>query len=333
MSDPNPTTTAAVISNNTTGSPVGDFTGTQDTHLREQNTTANYATSSTFEATKWDAGDHSHALLKFSGLSNIPATATVTSVTVGLWLDGDNGGTHTIDLRRALRGWVENQATWNIYSSGNNWATSGGLSAGNDRVSTVSGSIVGVGSTQQYYTVTQTSGGLVNDVQGWIDGTLTNNGWHLERSGTGNDNTYKYFGAADGDNGHRPYLSVTYFTPPTTTVVISNNTTGTPVGTVGGTEDTWLQQDNPTTNRGASSLIDISKYGSGSHGHGLLKFSGLSNLPSNAIITSITLGLWLETDGEVPIRLISVENSVHGWRPKQLGISTQLGIIGRRAAV
>lgn len=196
------------ITDNTTGSPTGTV-GVDDTRIREQATTTNYGGSSSLEIAKWDAGDHTHGLIKFD-LSSVSGPVTVTSVTVGIYLQADGGGTHAFDLRRLLINWVEAEATWNIYATGQSWTTVGGLSDGNDRVGTASGQITGVAATTQYYTVVQTSGGLVDDVQGWINGTFSNFGWHISRNGTGNDSTNKDFVSSDGTNGQRPYLTVVY---------------------------------------------------------------------------------------------------------------------------
>lgn len=196
------------ITDNTSGSPTGTV-GVSNTQIREGNATTNYGTNSNFEVTKYGAGDHTHGLLKFD-LSSVSGPVTVTSVTVGIYLNFGDAASQDVDFRRLLRNWVEGQATWNVYSTGNSWTTAGGLSAGNDRVSTVSGTITGVTGTSQYWTVVQTSGGLVDDVQGWINGTFPNYGWHLERSGSGEDATSKTFKTDDSDNGNRPYLTVVY---------------------------------------------------------------------------------------------------------------------------
>lgn len=196
------------ITDNTTGSPTGTV-GVSNVQIREGAPTTTYGSDTTFELTKYGAGDHTHALVKFD-LSSVSGPVTVTSVTVGIYLISDGGGTHTIDLRRALRNWVEAQATWTEYATASSWTTAGALGAGTDRVDTASGQITGVASTTQYYTVVQASGGLVDDVQGWINGTFPNYGWHLERNGAGNDSTFKVFVSDDGTNGQRPYLTVVY---------------------------------------------------------------------------------------------------------------------------
>lgn len=195
------------ITDNTGGTP-----GVASTQIRQADATTNYGTDSTFETTKWSSGDHTHALLKFD-LSSVSGPVTVTSVTVGIFQNGAGGATaQTLDFRRLLRNWVENEVTWNIYSTGNNWTTAGGLSDGNDRQATASGQITGITTTSQYYTVVQTSGGLVDDVQGWINGSFPNYGWHLSRNGTGNDATYRTWISDDGSNEFGPYLTVEYTT-------------------------------------------------------------------------------------------------------------------------
>jgi hypothetical protein len=203
-----------VISDNTTGSYIGDYTGTDDAALQEADPTSNHGADSQFEVSKYGSGSHTHLLIRFAGLSNITGPVTVTAVTLGMYLtNSDEAASHTINIYRALRAWNVSQTTWNVYTTGNNWTTAGALSSGNDRAASTSGQITGVQTPLVWVTVTQTTtGGLIDDVQGWINGTVTNNGWHLERNGTGNDSQYRIFTDSDGTNGERPYLSVTYTT-------------------------------------------------------------------------------------------------------------------------
>lgn len=201
-----------VISDNTTGTYIGDYTGTDDNQMSESDPTANNDGGLEFETSKFAVSSHGHTLIRFAGLSNITGPVTVTSVTFGLYLsNSDAGATQTIDIRRVLRSWNTTQATWNVYTTGNSWTTAGALSDGNDRTGTASGQLTSVQTSGQWYSVTQTTtGGLIDDVQGWINGTVTNNGWHLSRNGAGDDSTYRIWVSSDGTNGERPYLSVTY---------------------------------------------------------------------------------------------------------------------------
>jgi hypothetical protein len=194
--------TVTVISDNT----GDDYAGTEDTSISNTNPTTNYGTSSTMELTNWAGGSDKHLCLSFSGLSNISASEVVSSVTLGIYRFNGDANTHSIGLKRLLRNWVEAQATWNIYSTGNNWTTGGGESDGNDRSGTSSGSFSS-SSVAGYKTITST-GQLMDDVQDFIDGTLTNYGHHVEVLDA--SNYWAQYRASEGTDGQRPYLSVTH---------------------------------------------------------------------------------------------------------------------------
>jgi hypothetical protein len=201
------------ISDNLTGAHVGTYTGVDDAQLKQTDATGNYGASETFEASKYGGADFTHSVIKFTGLSNIIGPVTVTSITFGFYLqtDGAAGAAHTIDIRRALQNWIEAEATWSVYSTGNNWNTVGGIGAEVDRISAVSGQVTNITTAGVFYSVTKTSGGLVDDVQGWINGSFANYGWHLERNGAGADATFKTYASSDNASTDlRPFLDVTY---------------------------------------------------------------------------------------------------------------------------
>ena len=202
-----------IVSDNTTGVGTGTYSGVDDNGLQELSPTTNNGSAASFYVSKYSTGDFQNGVLKFTGLSNIPTNATVTSVTIGLYVIESGTNTQNLDFRRLLRDWVEAEATWNIYSTGNNWTTAGGSSAGNDRVDAISGSLSAETTLNQFYTVTQSSGGLVDDVQAWISGSASNYGWHIEKEGAGNDEQFKRITSTEGTDGNRPYLSVTYTVP------------------------------------------------------------------------------------------------------------------------
>jgi hypothetical protein len=188
------------------------YAGSVDVKLRGLNPTTNYA-SAELGIFKYATGpDHEHTLVKFTGLSSISGPVTVSAATLYLYFyTGEGSGNNTThEARRLLRDWVENQATWNIFSTGNSWATAGGLSDGNDRVAAVSGSNTFAGNAAAGYQAF-TGAGLATDVEGWINGTFPNYGWHLERQGTGNDARYRYFRSSEYTTAsQRPYLEITY---------------------------------------------------------------------------------------------------------------------------
>ena len=189
------------------------YTGIVDTRISAGSPTSNYGDGSGIQVAKYEAGGHQHSLIAFTGLSNIPGTATIKSVTLGFYVHDSAAGTRTIKLTRVLRNWVEAEATWNIYSTGNNWTTAGCLSDGNDRAASASnaGQSLGTGGSARWVTVTVTSGGILGDVKNWVDGTYSNYGWHIERDDGANDSTYDAIWSTEGDtNGLKPYLKVVY---------------------------------------------------------------------------------------------------------------------------
>jgi hypothetical protein len=182
-----------------------DYAGATDTNLVSTAPTTNYATAINADISKYAVGDHNHALFVFD-VSAIGAGQTVSAATwSGVVYYGNLYG-YTVSARRVLRDVVITQSTWNIWKTSNNWGTAGGISDGADRVGTASGataSITGTGT----WTI---SSGLTADVEGWINGTLSNYGWHFARTDAGEDTHYIGFYSAEGTDGSRPSLSITY---------------------------------------------------------------------------------------------------------------------------
>lgn len=68
-------------------------------------------------------------LIKFD-LSTLPSDAAISAATLSLYSNTDNSSTaRTFRVFRQKRAWVETQATWNSYSTGNGWSTAGGFHA------------------------------------------------------------------------------------------------------------------------------------------------------------------------------------------------------------
>jgi hypothetical protein len=191
-----------------------DFAGTDDSLLSQASPTTNYGSSNEIGATKFAGGDHYNTLLSFSGISSLPSSLSVSSVTLGLYLKNAGGAsTQTLSIKRLLRNWIEAQATWNIFATSSNWTTGGALSDGNDRSATTSASISSNGTTGVYQTVTDT-GTFAAIIEDYADGTLVNYGEHIERTDGADDSTYRVFTSSEGTDGQRPYLIVTYTSGP-----------------------------------------------------------------------------------------------------------------------
>lgn len=224
--------TTSVISENTTR----DFAGVVETDLKEISPTTNSGTTDPVEVTAWSTGDNTRTLIRFSGLSNIPASAVVSSVTLELWCSFRTaGGTGTIDIYRATRAWNVAQATWNEYATSSAWATAGGRGTGDSAASTsYSGTQSGTGAYKSF-----SSAGLIADVQAWIDGSVTNDGWLLKNNqdpaSAGLNDTFG-FTSSEGSDGHRPKLTVVYSVGPALSAPTASGITST-TATIGATTD------------------------------------------------------------------------------------------------
>ena len=105
-----------------------DITVGSDTVLFVENYSTNYGTEVyTF------INDYTAATFKAVSISSINASActgTITSAKLYLYYYDHAGGTDGVGLStrtcKLTRSFVEGQATWTIYSTGNNWTTAGG---------------------------------------------------------------------------------------------------------------------------------------------------------------------------------------------------------------
>ena len=197
----------------------GEAGANTDTWLRSSSPNSNYGTNASLyigdNLAAVDCGNCS--LVKFD-ISSIPAGSTIYSVTASFYEDeaqAGNGGatTRTITMHRMLRNWVEAEATWNIYSTGNSWTTGGGRGDGTDRVGTASASVQsGVKAANDH--VDFTGAGLVADVQGWLDEDYNNYGWLLDCdsnfSGVSEYSNSRYRSSDHATAAQRPVLTVIY---------------------------------------------------------------------------------------------------------------------------
>ena len=100
--------------------PTNNYGAEPDLRIGERNTHVDYVI---------------RTLIKFD-LSGLPADAIISSAVLSLWCVTDKSShARTFRVYRVKRDWVEDEATWNIYSTGNNWQTSGAAGA-NDREAT-----------------------------------------------------------------------------------------------------------------------------------------------------------------------------------------------------
>ena len=143
-------------------------------------------------------------LIKFD-LSTLPSDATLITNTLSLFATADiASGSRTVRVYRTKRAWVETEATWNIYSTGNNWSTAGGFHT-DDCEQTDIGSVV--------LSATET----LNQFKNWVLTPTTKaaldlgNGWMI-RNTTEVDDAYRYDSSESVTSAQRPKLVIDYVT-------------------------------------------------------------------------------------------------------------------------
>lgn len=153
------------------------------------------------------------SLLTFN-LSSIPAGSTITGVTCKMYNTGGDltDNNRTARAYRVRRNWSLTQVTWNVYTTGNSWSTAGCGDTTNDRESTELGTLSCVNPPSAGYLNSTFDATLV---QGWLDGTFTNNGlvWIMDTE----TNDMQRF---DGDTGTNPPQLVIDYTPPASFMIM-----------------------------------------------------------------------------------------------------------------
>ncbi len=145
---------------------TNSYTGNDDTYLRSKLATTNYGSATTLQHDLNDStGGNEYSLLKWN-VSSIPAAAAVQTVTLGFTVSNSSAGAYNV--YQYNNAWVESTATWT-----------------NQTPDSYLGSLVG--------TITATSTGTksitlnaagVAMVQGWVNGTVTNNGILIKSAST-----------------------------------------------------------------------------------------------------------------------------------------------------
>ncbi len=185
-----------------------DAAAGKDTLLRLQNPDTNWGTNASVVIGE-DKGAVSHwrSLIQFD-LSGLADNAIISAATFSLYATIDQAdNATTFRVFRVKRAWVEAEATWNVYSTGNSWQIAGAAGA-DDRELTDIGS--------RAFSSTET-------LNQWKDFALTpttkagldlGNGWFLKADLE--DNTAYYFGSSDDPvAGQRPKLVIEYTLPET----------------------------------------------------------------------------------------------------------------------
>lgn len=195
----------------------------------DDDTSANGAGSRIFSGNT-DAGAQRRALLEFDVAGNVPAGATINSVTLQLFVNRSQiAGTRTVELRRLLTSWSEGPSdpsgqegggesaqlgdvTWRYtnYDPGNEPGSPQWTSLGGDFSATQSAqtTVAAEGTTP-----TWSSAQMEADVQSWLDAPAGNFGWLLKDTSNSGTGTAKRYGSRENNKvEQRPQLTIDFTT-------------------------------------------------------------------------------------------------------------------------
>jgi len=196
--------TTITISENTGAT----YSGLIATFNKEGSPTTNYNTDTTFETFSYASGDRGHGFLLPTGLASVGAgTVTNAKFRVRCSVAQCNGAvvTQTIEMYRLLQNQVQTQLTWNIYSTGNNWSTAGGLSATDADLTVLASQGLANGTANTY--IEFSGANLDQYVEDVINGVNPNYGILMARnSDTAYDLAYVIWNSDTATDGQRPEL-------------------------------------------------------------------------------------------------------------------------------
>ena len=183
-----------------------------DTYLSQATATTNFDTSVVLSIGDNAGGTAIRRAWIKSDFSAIPAGRRFVSAVLNLNPDADgSSNARTMSAHRCLRAVVSNQATWNIFSTGNNWGTAGASNSSTDYDGATALGTMAVSASPTidvFLQMTFTAAGVA-EYQKLYDGTYTNNGIILFVA-TQNTDRINYDSQDSTTANLRPFITVTY---------------------------------------------------------------------------------------------------------------------------
>ncbi|HZC28263.1 MAG TPA: DNRLRE domain-containing protein, partial [Gaiellaceae bacterium] len=174
-------------------------TASGDTYADQStlNAGGNFGTNTTMLVESSQAlglGTNKRSFVKFDLSScSIPASAQIVSSTLNLYLSTAPTAARTYDAYRVTASWAETSLTWNNQPS----------------VAASATSSIGTGTTSG----TTLSWNVASDVQSFVSGSATNNGWLIRDSSESSSTTRRgtFATRETGTASQRPSLAITYY--------------------------------------------------------------------------------------------------------------------------
>ena len=184
-----------------------DDTSGLDTYITSENATTNYGTNATMRVGNQIDAYNNRGLLKFD-LSTIPSSAIVSSAILTLTISTAWGAAN-VAIYRQKKAWVEAQATWNIYSTGNNWTSAGGFNASDCEQTNIGSGTPSSNSVGTVLNITLSA----SAIQEMIAGSFTNNGFLIKTTTEAGDNATLFATSSHATSSYRPKLVIGYSLP------------------------------------------------------------------------------------------------------------------------
>jgi len=182
----------------------------QDTYLDFGAPTSNFDTSTQLNIGSSPAGTNPYRTWIKPDFSSIPSGIVFQSAIFYITPIGDaSSNARTMDARRCLRVVVSNQATWNVFSTGNNWGTAGCSNSTTDYDGAVAiGTMTQPASPTLNVPLQMTM--TASELQKLYDGTYANNGIILFVD-VQNADGIPYASTDNATSAYRPFITVTYW--------------------------------------------------------------------------------------------------------------------------
>ena len=179
-----------------------------DVHIYAGAATTNYAS----DTENIISGDRQffniYRTLIIFDLSGIPAGSTINSATLELYQHAEShsgSGSTTHAVYRLKRNWVEDEATWNVYSTGNSWSSAGGFHT-DDCEQTAIGTCSLSGTEGAGYKSWTLDTDAISEI---VESTWTNYGF-MVKSQTENDDGHHFRPSEYVESAQHPKLTIDY---------------------------------------------------------------------------------------------------------------------------
>ena len=178
---------------------VNGYNGARDTRLHVNPSRRNFGDDILLEAN----GRPDRSALLYWDISSIPDGSVVTGVDIEVNVTA--GTAQAVEIYESLRNWVEAEATWDEYASGQTWEVGGADGAG-DRGTVALGSLAATNHGMQTFSLNIAGRDLV---QSWVDNPASNRGLVVLNYTNGNGEI-QFSSRETPVPAERPRLVVTY---------------------------------------------------------------------------------------------------------------------------